>query len=137
MENKNEEKNQKAQDEVIRAWVPFISKFVNVMIHIEDLVEAKKEMEKDPCFIHILEKFMDFKEQFDKEHPTEKEDDDDDLNFCEDEEMKDLIRKMKTGFREMGISVKVKKVIKDIPMEDADKKLFSEIPPGTGFVRIS
>ncbi len=94
---------------LIEAWAPFLTKFIKVMIAIEDLVEAKKTMEGDPYFVHVMKKFFEFREKYEAEHPEVMEEVDDDYE-CEDEELFDMVKKMKDNLQAHGISVKVRKV---------------------------
>ena len=91
------------------SWIPFIQKFINVMIAIEDLVEAKQTMEQDYIFVELMKKFMECKKKYDEEHPMEMEEVDDDYK-CEDEELYDIVKAMKENLKAHGIQVKVRKV---------------------------
>ena len=97
------------KDALIEQWAPFLTKFIKVMIAIEDLVEAKKTMESDPHFVYVMKKFMEFKEKFDAEHPEMTEGVDDDYG-CEDDDLLDMVKQMKDNLQAHGISVKVRKV---------------------------
>lgn len=101
--------NDEAKPSLIEAWTPFLKKFINVMIAIEDLLEAKREMQHDPYFAHVMEKFIAFKEKYEAEHPEifEEMDDEDE---CEDEELFDIVKTMRDKLQAHGISVKVRKV---------------------------
>ena len=94
---------------MIEAWAPFLTKFIKVMIAIEDLVEAKKTMESDPYFVHVMKKFIEFKEKYEAEHPEVMEEVTDDYE-CEDEDLFDMVKQMKDNLQAHGISVKVRKV---------------------------
>ena len=102
------ETSDKAAD-LLEAWAPFLQKFIKVMIAIEDLVDAKKEMEADPYFVHVMTKFLAFKEKYEAEHPEVMEEVDDDYD-CEDKELFDVVKEMKGKLQQCGISVKVRKV---------------------------
>lgn len=90
------------------SWIPFIQKFINVMIAIEDLVEAKQKMQQDDNFVELMRKFMEFKKKYEEEHPMEMEEMND--QECEDEELYDMVKKMKKNLQAHGIEVKVRRV---------------------------
>ena len=98
-----------AKISLIEAWAPFLQKFIKVMIAIEDLVEAKKEMEHDSYFARVMEKFIAFKEKYEAEHPEMFEEMEEDDNY-EDEELFEVVKKMRDKLQAHGISVKVRKV---------------------------
>ena len=114
-ETVQEEATEEQQDDVlskislIEAWAPFLQKFIKVMIAIEDLVEAKKEMEHDPYFARVMKKFIAFKEKYEAEHPEVFEETDDEEDR-EDDDLFDLLKNMRNKLEAHGISVKVRKV---------------------------
>jgi len=76
------------------------------------LMEAKKEMEGDPYFVHVMKKFIAFKEKYEAEHAEElakMEEVDDDYD-CEDKELFDAVKDMRDNLQAHGISVKIRKV---------------------------
>lgn len=105
---------------MMEAWVPFLTKFIKVMIAIEDLQEAKKAMESDPYFVYVMKKFMEFKEKYEAEHPEVMEEVDDDYE-CEDEELFDMVKQMKDNLQAHGISVKVRKVTDPAEVEKFER----------------
>jgi len=117
-ETVQEEATEEQQDDVIskisliEAWAPFLQKFIKVMIAIEDLVEAKKEMEGDPYFVHVMKKFIAFKEKYEAEHADElaKMGEVDDDYDCEDKELFDAVKNVRDNLQAHGISVKIRKV---------------------------
>lgn len=114
-EEKNNDVQEMSQEDfdqkisMIEAWAPFLSKFIKVMIAVEDLVEAKKTMESDPQFVYVMKKFMEFKEKYEAEHPEVMDEVNDDYE-CEDEELFDMVKQMRNNLQAHGISVKVRKV---------------------------
>jgi hypothetical protein len=115
--NKDVQQQKKAEDvestlSLIEAWAPFLQKFIKVMIAIEDLVEAKKEMEGDPYFVHVMKKFIAFKEKYEAEHADElaKMGEVDDDYDCEDKELFDAVKNVRDNLQAHGISVKIRKV---------------------------
>jgi hypothetical protein len=93
---------------LIEAWAPFLQKFIKVMIAIEDLVEAKREMEHDPYFSHVMKKFIAFKEKYEAEHPELFEETDDEEDGKD--ELFDVVKMMRDKLEAHGISLKVRKV---------------------------
>lgn len=108
-QNEVHEENPDSKKVDATSWIPFIQKFINVMIAIEDLVEAKQTMEQDYNFVELMKKFMDFKKKYEEEHPEEMEEVDDDYE-CEDKELYDIVKAMKENLKAHGIQVKVRKV---------------------------
>ena len=126
-----EEKNNDVQKEmsqedfdqkisIIEAWAPFLTKFIKVMIAIEDLEETKKSMESDPYFVHVMKKFIEFKEKYEAEHPEVIEEVDEDYE-CEDEELFDMVKQMRNKLQAHGISVKVRKVTDPAEVEKFER----------------
>ena len=112
VQQQEESKDVESTLSLIEAWAPFLQKFIKVMIAIEDLVEAKKEMEGDPYFVHVMKKFIAFKEKYEAEHAEElakMEEVDDDYD-CEDKELFDAVKDMRDNLQAHGISVKIRKV---------------------------
>ena len=114
---KDVQQQKKAEDvestlSLIEAWAPFLQKFIKVMIAIEDLVEAKKEMEGDPYFVHVMKKFIAFKEKYEAEHADElaKMGEVDEDYDCEDKELFDAVKNVRDNLQAHGISVKIRKV---------------------------
>ena len=122
-ESPNEEQEKTVT--LIEQWAPFLTKFIKVMIAIEDLVEAKKTMESDPHFVYVMKKFMEFKEKFDAEHPEMTEEVNDDYE-CEDDDLFDMVKQMKDNLQAHGISVKVRKVT-----DPAEVEKFESFMKGT------
>jgi len=108
-QNEAQEENPESKTVDATSWIPFIQKFIKVMIAIEDLMEAKQTMEQDYNFVELMKKFMEFKKKYDEEHPMEKEEVNDDYE-CEDEELYDMVKAMKENLKAHGIQVKVRKV---------------------------
>jgi len=119
-ESEAPDEEQEKTTTLIEQWAPFLTKFIKVMIAVEDLVEAKKTMESDPQFVYVMRKFMEFKEKYDAEHPEVMEEVDDDYE-CEDEELFDMVKKMKDNLQAHGISVKVRKVTDPAEVEKFER----------------
>lgn len=119
---------------LIEQWAPFLSKFIKVMIAIEDLVEAKKTMESDPHFIYVMRKFMEFKEKFEAEHPEMTEVNDD--YECEDDDLFDMVKQLKDNLLAHGISVKVRKVTDPAEVEKFER-FMNETPTKNGASKIA
>ncbi len=119
---------------LIEQWAPFLSKFIKVMIAIEDLVEAKKTMESDPHFIYVMRKFMEFKEKFEAEHPEMTEVNDD--YECEDDDLFDMVKQLKDNLLAHGISVKVRKVTDPAEVETFER-FMNETPTKNGASKIA
>lgn len=105
---------------MMEAWVPFLTKFIKVMIAIEDLQEAKKAMESDPYFVYVMKKFMEFKEKYEAENPDVMEEMEDDYE-CEDEGLFDLVKQIMNNLQAHGISVKVRKVTDPAEVEKFER----------------
>lgn len=113
---------------LIERWAPFLTKFIKVMIAIEDLLDAKKTMEGDPYFVHIMEKFMEFKEQYFAEHPEVMEEGIDEDYDLEDKELFGVVKEMKDKLQQCGISVKVRKVTDPAEIEHFERIIHDQKP---------
>ena len=120
---------------LVGQWAPVLIKFIDVMIAIEDLVKAKKTMESDPQFIYIMKKFMEFKEKFEAKHPELLEEVDNDYE-CEDEDLFDMVKKMKDNLQAHGITVKVRKVTDPAEVEKFES-FMKGIPTKNGASKIA
>lgn len=140
-EKNNEVQQEERQDDLeqkaslIEAWAPFLTKFIKVMIAIEDLMEVKKTMENDPYFVHVMKKFMEFKEKYEAEHPEVMEEVDDDYE-CEDDDLFDMVKQMKDNLQAHGISVKVRKVTDPVEVEKFER-FMKEVPQKNGASKIA
>ena len=118
-ESESTDQEQEKRTTLIEQWTPFLTKFIKVMIAVEDLVEAKKTMESDPHFIYVMRKFMEFKEKFEAEHPEMTEVNDD--YECEDDDLFDMVKQLKDNLLAHGISVKVRKVTDPAEVEKFER----------------
>jgi len=127
--NKEEEKKISASnDDLMKAWSPFIVKFIEVMIAIEDLVEKKQEMEMDPCFAHVMKKFLVFKEKFEAEHFENKViEEREEERFVDNENFNKVVHNFKKECDELGISVKIRRLIDSEDIE-SQQRFFGDIP---------
>lgn len=140
-EKNNDVQQEERQDELdqklklIETWAPFLRKFIEVMIAIEDLVEAKKTMESDPYFVHVMKQFLEFKEKYEAEHPEVMEEVNDDYE-CDDKDLFDMVKEMKDNLQAHGISVKVRKVTDPEEVEKFER-FMKEVPTKNGASKIA
>lgn len=135
VQNDAREENPDTKPATDDSWAYFFMKLIKMMIAIEDLVEAKKNLENDPRFVAIIKRFMELQEKYEEEHLEEMEEVDDDYEF-EDKELFNIVQMMKHNLQSHGIQVKVRKVtdpeeirkfesiMRDIPQKNGTAKTY-------------